>query len=200
MEEPIKSREKHYSLVLYMLISPPKKRNSTNLSLLEFPHSSYQYLLSIATSIFIEEIVRRLTEAAQADSNMGLNIEINALDLLLLSPVSLVFWPTSFFTWDLAPLHPEIYLDFHWVCTSMATNADQWKWRQIRISAVSEATILLRFLWIRLEILAWDMASSHGILRAGAWLPSMKRWTTSQQPTPLPPPPPPHPPTRPWTS
>ena len=29
----------------------------------------------------------------------------------------------------------EIYLDFHWVYPSMVTNADQRKWRQIRISA-----------------------------------------------------------------
>ena len=31
----------------------------------------------------------------------------------------------------------EIYLDFHRVYTSMVMNADQRKWRQIRISAVS---------------------------------------------------------------
>ena len=29
----------------------------------------------------------------------------------------------------------EIHLDFHWVYTSIVTNADEWKWRQIGISA-----------------------------------------------------------------
>ena len=34
-------------------------------------------------------------------------------------------------------LEVKFNLDFHWVYTSMVANADRWKWRQIRISAVS---------------------------------------------------------------